>query len=64
VVATVRDRLAVRNRKTKKFDIERFNLNNLNEAEVKGEDGVEISNNFAAVENLGHEWLRIELGKL
>jgi hypothetical protein len=44
--------------------MERFNLKKLNEAEGKEQRGVEISNSFAAVENLGGDGLRIELGKL
>jgi hypothetical protein len=40
VVAKVRERLAINNRETQKFDIERFNLKKLNELE--GEDQCQV----------------------
>jgi hypothetical protein len=52
VVAKVRERLAVGKRMVKKVDVERFNLKQLNEEEVKEQYQVTIKNNFAALENL------------
>jgi hypothetical protein len=52
VVAKVRERLAVGKRMVKKMDVERFNPNQLNEEEVKGQCQVTIKNKFAALENL------------
>jgi hypothetical protein len=50
VVAKFRERLAVSKRTTQKFDMERFNLKKLDEAEGKKKYRVEISNRFAALE--------------
>jgi hypothetical protein len=50
VVAKVRERMAVS--KQLKFDMERFNLKELDETEGKEQYRVEISNRFAALENL------------
>jgi hypothetical protein len=44
--------------------LERFNLRNLNEVEGKEQNLFEISNRFAALENLDTGWILIELGKL
>jgi hypothetical protein len=52
VVAKVRERLAVSKRMAKKMDMERFNLKQLNEEEVKEQYQVTIKNKFAALENL------------
>jgi uncharacterized FlaG/YvyC family protein len=52
VVAKVRERLAVSKRMVKKMDVERFNLKQLNEGEVKEQYQVTIKNEFAALENL------------
>jgi hypothetical protein len=52
VVAKVRERLAVSKRMVKKMDMERFNINQLNEEEVKEQHQVTIKNKFAALENL------------
>jgi hypothetical protein len=52
VVAKVRERLAVTKRMVKKMDVERFNLKQLNEGEVKEQYQVTIKNKFAALENL------------
>jgi hypothetical protein len=52
VVAKVRERLAVSKRMVKKMDVERFNLKQLNEEEVKKQYQVTIKNKFAALENL------------
>ena len=52
VVAKVRDRLAVRKQAAQKFDGERFNLRKLKEREVRKKYQIEITNRFAALENL------------
>jgi hypothetical protein len=52
VVAKVRERLAVSKRMVKKMDVERFNLKQLNEEEVKVQYQVTIKNKFAALKNL------------
>jgi hypothetical protein len=52
VVAEARERLAVSKRAKQKFDMERFNLKRLDEVEGKEQYRVEISNRFAALENL------------
>jgi hypothetical protein len=52
VVAKVRERLAVCKRMVKKMDVERFNLKQSNEVEVKEQYQVTIKNNFAGLENL------------
>ena len=48
----MRERLAVSNQAAQKFDGERFNLRKLNELEVKEKYQIEITNRFAALENL------------
>jgi hypothetical protein len=48
---------------TQRFHVERFNLKNLNEIEGKEQCCVEISNTFAALENLDAE-VDTELEKL
>jgi hypothetical protein len=55
VVATVRKRLAVSKQTTHRVRMEGFNLKKLNEVEGKEQYRVEISNRFAALENLGTE---------
>jgi hypothetical protein len=52
VVAKVRERLAASKGMVKKMDVERFNLKQLNEEEVKEKYQVMINNKFAALENL------------
>ncbi|PNF19084.1 hypothetical protein B7P43_G11233 [Cryptotermes secundus] len=52
VVAKVRERLAVSKQTTHTVQMERFNLKKLNEVEAKDQYRVEISNRFAALENL------------
>jgi hypothetical protein len=52
VVAKVRERLAVSKRMVKKMDVERFNLKQFNEEEVKEKYQVTIKNKFVALENL------------
>jgi hypothetical protein len=64
VVAKVRERLAVSKRMVKKMDVERFNLKQLNEEEVKEQYVVTIKNKFAALKNLDDNGTSIEHGKL
>ena len=52
MVAKLRERLAVRKQYAQKFDGERFNMRKLNELEVKEKYQIEITNRFAALENL------------
>jgi hypothetical protein len=44
-------RLSVSKRATQKFDMKRFNLKKLKEAEFREEYQLQISNSFAASEN-------------
>jgi len=50
--AKLRERLAVRKQAAQKFEGERFNLRKLKELEVKEKYQIEITNRFAALENL------------
>jgi hypothetical protein len=52
VVAKVRKRLAVRKEETQKFDGGRFNLRKLNDLEVRKQYQKDITNRFAALENV------------
>jgi hypothetical protein len=54
-VAKVRERLAVNKQRSHSFHTERFNLKKLNELEGKEQFRVEISNRFAALEDLDAE---------
>jgi hypothetical protein len=55
VVAKVRERLAVNKQRSHRFLMERFNLKKLNQVEGKGQFHVEVSNRFAALEDLDAE---------
>jgi hypothetical protein len=55
VVEEVRERLAVSERTTHRFHMMRFDLKKLKEVEDKEQYRVEISNMFAALENLATE---------
>jgi hypothetical protein len=55
VVAKVRERLAVRKQAAQKFDGEIFNLRKLNDLEVRKQYQSEITNRFAALENLSDD---------
>jgi hypothetical protein len=55
VVAKVRERLAVRKQETQKFDGEIFNLRKLDDLEVRMQYRIEITNRFAALENLSDD---------
>jgi len=52
VVAKLREILAVRKQAAQKYEEERFNLGKLKELEVKEKYQIEITNRFAALENL------------
>jgi hypothetical protein len=52
VVAKVRERLAVNKQRLHRFHMDRFNLKKLNETEDKEQYRVEVSNRFAALEDL------------
>jgi hypothetical protein len=52
VVAKVRERLAVNKQRLHRFHMERFNLKKLNEVEGLEQYRVEVSNRFAALEEL------------
>jgi hypothetical protein len=54
-VAKVREKLAVSTEAAQKFDEERFNLRKLKEQEVKEKYQIEITNRFAAFEDLDGE---------
>jgi hypothetical protein len=49
VVAKVRERLAVNSQRSRRFHMERFNLNKLNDVEGKEQYRVVVSNRFAAL---------------
>jgi hypothetical protein len=55
VVAKVRERLAVRKQEAQKFNGERFNLRKLNDLEVRKPYQIEITNRFAALENVSDD---------
>jgi hypothetical protein len=52
VVTKVRQRLSLSIRAEEEFHMERFNLENLHDGEVKEQYQVKISNTFPALENL------------
>jgi hypothetical protein len=54
-VAKVRERLAVNKQRSQRFDMEKFNLEKLNDVEGKEQFRVEVSNSFAALEDLDTE---------
>jgi len=55
VIAKVRDRLAVGKQAAQTLDRHRFNLSKLNELEIRKQYQVEITNRFAALENLNED---------
>jgi len=55
VVAKVRERLAVIGKVIQKFDGERFKFKKPNELEVRKQYQIEITNRFAALENLNDD---------
>jgi hypothetical protein len=52
VVAKVSERLAVSKQAAQKFDVERLHIRKLNVLEVRKQYQIEITNRFAALENL------------
>jgi len=56
------ERLAVSKQSAQKFDVERFNLSNLSELEVRKEYQIKILNRLAALENLNDSELKIGPG--
>jgi pyrroloquinoline quinone (PQQ) biosynthesis protein C len=52
VVTKFMDRMSVSIQKTQKFDVETYDLKNLNKMEVRESYEIKISNKFAALENL------------
>jgi hypothetical protein len=55
VVAEVRERLAVNKQRLQRIHVRRFHLKKLNEVQGKEKYGVELSNRFAALEDLDAE---------
>jgi hypothetical protein len=55
VVAKVRERVAVNKQRSQRFNTKRFNLKELNNVEGKEQFRVEVSNRFAALEDLDTE---------
>jgi 50S ribosomal subunit-associated GTPase HflX len=55
MVAKVRERLAVNKQRSQRFHMKRFSLKKINELEVKEQYHVEVSNRFAALEDLDTE---------
>jgi hypothetical protein len=55
VVAKFREQLAVNNQRLQRFHMERFNLKKLNEVESKDQCRIEVTNRFAALEDLDAE---------
>jgi len=55
VVAKVRERLAVNKQEAQRLDGETFNMRKLNELEVRVQYQIEITNRFAALENLSDD---------
>jgi hypothetical protein len=54
-VAKLRERLAVNKQSSQRCNMERFNLKKLNEVEGKEQYCAEVSNRFAALEDLDAE---------
>jgi hypothetical protein len=55
VLAKVRERLAVGKRAGQRFDRVRFNLRKLNKPDFREQYQIEITNKFAALENLNDD---------
>jgi len=63
LVAKVRERLTVSKQAAQKLDVERFNLRKINDLEVKKQYQINMSNRFAALENLSDSKDIIGLGR-
>jgi DNA repair ATPase RecN len=59
VLAVVKERLSVNKQVAQKFDMERFNLEKLNDMKVREQYQVKISSRFAALENLNDDYVDI-----
>ena len=55
MISKVRKRLAVGKQAAQRFDRQRFNLRKFNESEVRKKCQIEITNRFAALENLNDD---------
>ena len=55
VIAKVRERLAVGKQAAQRVDRKRFNLSKLNDMEVRKQYQINITNRFAALENLNED---------
>ena len=55
VIAKVKERLAVGNQAAQRFERQRFKLRKFNEPEVRKQYQTEITNRFAALENLNND---------
>jgi len=55
VIEKVRERLAVGKQAAQRFDMQRFNLRKLNGPEVREQYQIDITNRFAALENLSDD---------
>jgi len=55
VIENVRERLAVGKQVAQRFDRQRLNLRKLNELEIRKQYQIEITNRFAALENLNDD---------
>jgi len=55
VITKVRERFAVGKQTAQRFDRQRFNFRKLNESEVREQNQIEITNRFAALENLNDD---------
>ena len=55
LIAKVRERLAVGKQAAQRFDRQRFNLWKLNKPEIREQYQIEITNRFAALENVSDE---------
>ena len=64
VVAKFREKLAVNKQAAQKFDMDRFNFRKLNDLEFRKQYQIEISNKFAALEDLSDtEYINRSLGE-
>jgi hypothetical protein len=55
VIAKFRERLAVGKQAAQRYDRQRFNLKKLNEPDVREQYQIEITNRFAALENVNDD---------
>ena len=55
MITKVRERFAVGKQTAQRFDRQRFNFRKLNESEVREQNQIEITNRFAALENLNDD---------